>query len=586
MAYAFEKILSQVDPNKINLFAQQAGGSQPEIAGTQAPETKTETGGAVGTGGGAGAQVQSASVPSEGAAGRSVGTQRAFEASQKSGPVDLGKSFEQTSAKIAAAQKGLQEEANKYREEEMARQQYDVGQDVIEKAIKGDKEAEGKVATTLGQTTPVRAGAWTPKTDYTIEEVERYGSTPGVRKMLFQQAGPGYTAGSAALDAARLMADPTYQRSLGALRTGQKELEDIAKGYADPEKGLQKSIETAGKEKLETSQKAIKEKLGGALKNLETTNAAEFEQFVDEVKALSTSGSEKQKEVIAKSQPEIAKRIQEVIQIRPDLAKYLTPDFINAFSINPSAYVKATALDKVSAENFYNPEEAATFNRIMGLLGQGGPAKMAGTMPGSSGYLDVDAYTAALQGAAEEKNRAADIAARQAIDQARARAEAKSAQARSQIADPNFLATLAANARASLGRGDIAGDIIDPYQFYRSGEVSGSAMDYLDPADVAAVNAAYEELMTPMNVQAGRLFNAPAYTFDEQAYKAAVLARLNELSAAPMVSAPIPPGMPGSTAITFPDDYEGGGGGGSMMPGGIPGKVISGGKKALKKLKF
>jgi hypothetical protein len=111
-------------------------------------------------------------------------------------------------------------------------------------------------------------------------------------------------------------------------------------------------------------------------------------------------------------------------------------------------------------------------------------------------------------------------------------------------------------------------------------------MDYLDPADVAAVNAAYEELMTPMNVQAGRLFNAPAYTFDEQSYKNAVLARLNELSAAPMVSAPIPPGMPGSTAITFPDDYDGGGGGGSMMPGGIPGKVISGGKKALKKLKF
>jgi hypothetical protein len=82
MAYAFEKILSQVDPNKINLFAQQAGGAQPEIAGTQAPETKTETGGAVGTGGGAGAQVQSASVPSEVTAGPDSGPKRLARGSQ------------------------------------------------------------------------------------------------------------------------------------------------------------------------------------------------------------------------------------------------------------------------------------------------------------------------------------------------------------------------------------------------------------------------------------------------------------------------------------------------------------------------
>ena len=642
MAYAFEKILSQVDPNKINLFAGQAGGAQPEVAGTQAPETKTETGGAVGTGGGAGAQVQAASVPSEGAAGRSVGTQRAFEASQKSGPVNLSGRFQNISAGLKKRSEDLQAEANKYAtdadaantfEEWMpakkpdqtvvdqatapqqvnldkkklvdptklmgkpptdrvetdaqkrARERSMQSKDRILGALGGNTEDEAALATILNRTTVDPVPVWNPKTDYIDEDIEMYGSMPGVKKILSREFGPGYTAGMATFDAARLMNDPQYQAQLAQVKKEQADLVKLADGYKDAEKGLEAIERKEAKERLDAAQKHIKDTLGDNLKNLEMSNEKEFEEFQQDIKDVMTVGSEEQKKIIQENQQQIQKRIQEIIQIRPDLAKYLTPEFITGFNIKIEDYVRGYS-GKLSAEDFYDEGEANLFNKIMGWLGKGGQAKMAGTRPDAYGYLDVDAYTAALQGAAEEKNRAADIAARQAIDQARARAEARSAQARSQVADPNFLATLAANARASLGRGDIAGDIVDPYQFYRGGEVSGSAMDYLDPADVAAVNAAYEELMTPMNVQAGRLFNAPAYTFDEQAYKNAVLARLNELAAPPIVSSPIPPAFPGSTAITFPLDYEGGGGGGSSMPGGIPGKVISGGKKVLKKLKF
>lgn len=601
MAYAFEKIMSQVDPNKINLFGGQSG--EPQAMGAQAtgqPETKTEAGGAVETGGGAGAQVKPEKVPSEGAAGRAVGTQRAFEASQKAGPVSLAKNFAETSQGLQKRSQDLQAEANKYasdadlandysfwikpqekdatkiqnylqpfdnnakkidnvapfqqkfatknnitRQNEVAQnamgyQDYDA---LIRAASSGDIEAGKKLSDIVNKTTINAVPVWNPQTDFTDENIDLYGSMPGVQKLLFRQFGPGYTSGMATFDAARLMGDKEYQNQLAQVKQEQENLIKLADSYKDTEKGLEATEKKEAEGRLQEAQSNIKESLGENLKTLETSNEQEFKDFQQDVKDVLTVGSEKQKKVIEENRSAIQKRIEEIVKVRPDLAKYLTQDFINGFGIKLEDFVRGYS-GEVTAEDFYDQGEAEQFNRIMGWLGKGGQAKMPGMKPKAAGYLDVDAYTQAIQGAAEEKNRLADVAARKAIADARARASAGAGAARGQISDPNLLASLSASARASLGRGDIAADIVDPNQFFRRGEVSGSDLDYLDPNDVAAVRSAYEELMTPQDVQAGRLFNAPAYSFDEAAYKNAVIQRLNEL-AGPIGISGIPgPGQP------------------------------------------
>ena len=554
MAYAFEKILSQVDPNKINLFAGQAGGAQPEIAGTQAPETKTETGGAVGTGDGAGAQVQSASIPSEGTAGRSVGTQRAFEASQKAGPVSVSAPMGRVAEKLATAQKGLQEEADKYKTTELGKQQYEVGTEDIQKAVAGDREAGAKVSGTMGRTTVTPVAQWTPQTKYEVSDIEKFKSTPGISRYLHQTLGPGYTAGASALDVQRIRSSPEFQRDLAALEAEQARISDIAKGYAAQDTGLQASVTKTGQERLAAAKKGIEGVLGSEKGALEAQQEAEYQKYLQDVAEAGKAGSAKQKEIAASKQGEVQKRFEEVFAQRPELKKYMTPEAIAAFGISPEQFVKQAETKGLSAQSFYDPKEAERFNRIMQFLG-GTEARVAGEIPQTAGELATEEYLQSVVGRAGQANEAADVAARQAIAQARARAEARGAQARSQVTDPNVLAQRAAQARASLGRGDIAQDIVDASQFYRPGEVSGSAMDYLDPADVAAMNAAYEELMTPQNVQAGRLFNAPAYTFDEQAYKNAVLQRLNAL-AVPTGGPGMPAAIPGGTAIYLPDGYN------------------------------
>jgi len=535
MAYAFEKIQNILDPNKKNIFAEaQDGQTGPENLDTAQDTLKTEASGDISSSGPKNTNLQPASQ-SDAQAARSIGaTQRAFEASKQASPANISAPLSRVSEKLGQASQNLQEEANQFLTGEKAKQVYDVSREEIGKAIGGEKEAGAKVSQTMGMSAPRAVQSFAPKTDYTVEDIENFQSTPGLSRYLRGQYGPSYTAGAAAFDVQRLRSSPEFQKSVSALQSEQNRLNELAKGYLAQDTGLEAQARQYGTENLAASQKAIKEYLGGAQSSLEAENEAEYQAYLQKLKEMEDPQSAARKALAAQSQGDINKRIEEVIAMRPELAKYLTPQNLAAFGMTPEQFIDVASKEGISSQSFYNPEEAARFNRIMGFLGTGGQAKMPGTMPGPAGTFNVEKFATTAAQKAEAANVAADIQARKTIEAALNRARTSRDLAAKQYARlPEELQQIAGQAREALGQGPIDAQIVDPNAFFKAGAVSGSELDYLYPEDVAAVNAAYEELMDPRRLEAGKLLGQSRYSFDTEGYKNAVRQALAQRAGMP-----------------------------------------------------
>jgi hypothetical protein len=533
MAYAFEKIMNQMDQGKINVFGQQQGDSAAQA--NQGPSggetTKTE---AVGdASGGGGASAPRSNFAPDAAASRTVGAQRAFEASKTKAPVSLKTPMSQVSQQISDASQALQDEANKYVTSQTAKQSYGIPKEDLDKAIAGDKDVGARVSSTLSKTQVDPVERFAPKTDYNIEDIEKFQSSPGIASYLRSQFGPSYTAGGAALDVGRLRAAPDFREGVQAMQAQQRALANRASELTG-EKGVESQVRETGQKALGGAQKDIREYLGKAQTDLDAANDLELQSWLKDVGALADPNSAQAQGLLAGAQPNIQKRLDEVLAMRPELQKYMTPEAMAAFGFSPKDFIKGAQTGGITAANFYDAGEADRFNRIMGFLGTGGTAKTAGMRPQGLGDVDVEGYVNRAVGAASKRNEDADIAAQDAIKRIMGSTVGRRDTA---IANPG-IKELAARARVGLQRPEwIPEDIVDPTKFYSQNQVSGNEFDYLSPEDAVALNQAYEELMDPRRVQGGRLYNTPAYTWDEGGYQQAVrdaLARMAGVPASPV----------------------------------------------------
>jgi hypothetical protein len=547
MAYAFEKIMNQMDQGKINVFGQQQGDSAAQA--NQGPSggetTKTE---AVGdASGGGGASAPRSNFAPDAAASRTVGAQRAFEASKTKAPVSLKTPMSQVSQQISDASQALQDEANKYVTSQTAKQSYGIPKEDLDKAIAGDKDVGARVSSTLSKTQVDPVERFAPKTDYNIEDIEKFQSSPGIASYLRSQFGPSYTAGGAALDVGRLRAAPDFREGVQAMQAQQRALANRASELTG-EKGVESQVRETGQKALGGAQKDIREYLGKAQTDLDAANDLELQSWLKDVGALADPNSAQAQGLLAGAQPNIQKRLDEVLAMRPELQKYMTPEAMAAFGFSPKDFIKGAQTGGITAANFYDAGEADRFNRIMGFQGTGGTAKTAGMRPQGLGDVDVEGYVNRAVGAASKRNEDADIAAQDAIKRIMGSTVGRRDTA---IANPG-IKELAARARVGLQRPEwIPEDIVDPTKFYSQNQVSGNEFDYLSPEDAAVLNQSYEELMDPRRVQGGRLYNTPAYNWDESGYQQAVRDALASMAGFPA------PGRPASGPTAFPNQQPG-----------------------------
>jgi len=537
MAYAFEKIMNQMNNPKANIFggdpnAQQGDSQVQSTQGTQG-EVKSSIEGDISSG--SGGSPKSFATPQQ----QNAGAQRAYEAAQKQ-PKAQGvmPAMSQTSANLTAADTKLQEEANKYVETGKADQTYDIPDADVEAAIGGDADKRSKVATTISQAAPKPVKAWAPQTDYNIEDIENFKSTPGISGYLRSQYGPSYSAGQAVFDTGVLRSDPQFYETLRNLEGRQQDLTKKATGYADQDTGVQAQVAKAGKENLTTAQTAIKKFLNDQKAIIEGAQTKELEGFQGDVKAMSEDPARRAAFVDESlKNPEISKRINEVKIERPDLAKYLTPEAMAAFGIDPASFLNVSSTAGITADNFFDEKEATRFNAIMGLLGQGGAAKVAGSKPAGPASFKTEDYIKALFGKASGINEAADTKAQGRKKEIVDRIVEAMGKFNAPLPDPRTFANASAGqVGREFGFGDIDPNMVDINQFFKDlGPGYGNPEEFLTEAEAIEMNQIAEELMDPTRYRAGGKAGAQRYTWDDAGYREALRQAIRGM-----------PGMPGT----------------------------------------
>ncbi len=546
MAYAFDKILNVMN-DKINVFGQPEGGQQQQGQsqgqGSQG-EQKSTTDGDVGAGGGPGSSNGGASATVDNS---SSANQAAFAAAQAR-PRSAFKPFADIGQKLASNEKALQDEANSYVASESAKQNYDIGTSDIEKAAGGDKDLQGKVGSLVSQKTINPVAKFEAKTNPYVSEIEKLGSEPGLTGYFRSQYGPSYSRGAAQFDIGTLQSDPNFYSNLRGLQGKQQDIIKKTDEFYDPEKGLEKQVSTTGNTRLEAAKKAASDYLTKIRGDLEGTNAGELKAFQDEITKLQNDPAYRASKVAGgMADPGIKTGIDQTVAANPELMKYLTPEAIAAFGLDPANYAKIASGD-VTADAFYDASEANRFNAINAMLGLGGEGKVAGTLPSAAPTFDKDKYLQDVIGRGTAANEKANATARARIKEIMDNAAARRAQGLERAGAVNYDDIKNTLRNSLIGKysrqgGDLAKlQGVDINKYFKGPPLEGLAdEDFIDDTQANDLNAAYEELMDPRRISAGRFaegYNPNNYTFDNTGYE-------NELmSMMPDYVPPPPPPVP------------------------------------------
>lgn len=553
MAYAFDKILNVMN-DKINVFGQpqgqQGGQSQTQGQGNQG-EQKTTTDGDVGAGGGPGSSNGGASATVSNA---SNSNQAAFAAAQAQ-PKSSFKPFADIGQKLATNEKALQDEADSYVKTETGKQNYDVATSDIDKAASGDTGLQSKVGGLVAQKTINPIAKFESKTSPYVSDIDKFKSEPGLTGYFRSQYGPSYSRGAAQFDIGRLQSDPEFFSGLRGLEGKQQDLVKKQEGFFDPEAGLEKQVSTTGNARLEASKKAAADYLAKIRGDLEGTNAGELKAYQDELQKLRDDAGYRASKVSAgMADPGIQTGISQAVAANQELGKYLSPEAIAAFGLNPADYAKLASGD-VTADNFYDAGEANRFNAINAMLGVGGAGKVAGAAPGELASFDKDRYLQDVIGRGSAANETANAAARARIKEIMDNAAARRAQGMERAGAVNYDDIKNRSREALVGKysregRDLAGlQGVDINKYFQGVSREGlTDQDFIDASQANDLNAAYAELMDPRKVAAGRFaegYNPANYTFDQAGYEEA----LRAIGMAQM--APPPPPAPSQVSDAY-----------------------------------
>lgn len=367
MAYAHDAddAAAQQQP-KNDIFGNIAGamdsGGQAEpgqLPGVQ--RTTTETG--VGSSAGSSAGGESAPAPQQPA-----GQASASSLSQKNlGKAQAPRAVGQAQDELKTAQEGFQKEADAYTQS-AKNTNYNVDTPTIDQAISGNKDASGKILSTMHQV--VAPEAFAPQTDTSLKTSYALSSPAGVKNALQQEGGQHMTSGMARFDAGLLGQNKDFNNTLSSLQKGRSDfLTDVDKQTKDRATEAQKIKEA----NLASAQKDIVGQLGSK------------KQIIDEQANMKRDLAKQQydKLVAQGVPPNMAdEMIQRIKSEQAPLEQAGGANWSTKLSTNGldlSKYGEVSPYD-ANAADYFDPDQANQWNNIEGLLGGTG-SRIAGAAP-------------------------------------------------------------------------------------------------------------------------------------------------------------------------------------------------------------
>lgn len=580
MAYAFSSIKRAMqgptaDADKQDIFGGQATTTntveeQQQLGGNAGVKTSTE--GEIG-GSSAGSPEGQSEAPATVEQGQSAG-RAALRASL--GKTKSPKALDDVSAAITARDQELTKEADTYTSAAKPKFNYAVGNEDIEKAIGGDVETQGKVKGLLGKATIDPVDSFKPETDVQVQDAIKLQSDPGLQELMARGQGPTYSRGESAFDLRALKRTPGFTNTLGAIAASQEALNQRKRDLGGT---TTKAVEEYGKGQLDAAKKGATDYLVGQETALAESNAAQAKEAQDKLDNLrrqglsATAGDVKAvlRDLQAKYgeiDPRVVRFIEQAAGVN---LKGESVYNLASAKIDPGQFQKFRETP-YAADDFYDEGEASRFNSIMGLLGKGGPQKVAGAQDAGAYSFDRDAYADAVSQGAYGMRGEQDTKNLSEIDEIR-----RLAQERADAADAGWLGLnpgdeatrLAAEARGSGGsffdpnlaqyyekyfpKGETG---IDPASFYTGDTRDLQWSDVLSASDAAKMNALAEDAAIDDRYSAGSAALGSQASFNRDAYLNALRAKIDEAikrDATPVAPTDAPPddGQPTPTPSGF-----------------------------------
>lgn len=386
MAYAYDKLYNamgrqpQPEPQQTNIFAGEqvgapAGGAQQQMPGSSAARVRTAS-----TEGQLGPETRAAKPQGteSGAAPGPTSSSAAVRANvgKTQAPVDLGK----ISSSIGDAKAKVQGEADTFLQGESIQpftgspgSKAVTPEHAVDPATfaKVDEwalgiptgaepspypEADGPDWMTTYQQGPGGARAFEAKTNTDFRDVQDLATDAGVQNLLRRRGDAEYTAGEAAFDAGLLRQDPRFQEQRRQVLDANKDLVDTK---AKLEAESQGKAQNARNANFNTWKDAITRHLDEIAKGYRTDALRREAAFDADLDTPANYANTQADEVLRdlKADPQFASLANQLSLEGIDVG-----GFVQA-GMNP---------DQTSAEQFYTPEEAARFSKILDLLGRGG----------------------------------------------------------------------------------------------------------------------------------------------------------------------------------------------------------------------
>lgn len=491
------------------------------------------------------------------------------------GKTQSPKALEGVQNSLTMANQKLQDEANQYTSSQQAKQQYAVGNDDLEKAIgsQDPNSAERKKASELlNRQTINQVDMWKPQTDYEVEDSRLLNNDAGLQELASRGMGPRYTAGEAAFDVRALRKTPGFTNLIRQLQGQQQDLRSSA------EKDRAKEIEDYGKQNLTTAQTGARNYLTQQESAIDAQNDAEAKSYNEQIAALKASGIGKDKIDALEEQA----RQAALARLDPRYARVA-----GGLGVDIDPYLSYSA--DQGRDQFVDDSEARRFNSIMGLLGQGGPAKAAALPVGPQYSVNQDGLNNAMIQRIQMAREAEDNAQRAKLNEIMGGLHSAKDQ-RLKERDANAFNQALDTAYSTLQDGDSQRYGISPQEimnqinlrdYYNPGGGDWNDLDFADQGTAAEINAINADLGGGTAYGAGRNFTE-GVNFKQDAYRDAIMNVLRNMGRLPEQAPGAGPN--GNTNSTWVDQFKDTAGGVGGAPSAITREMLDGLSKSNRRV--
>lgn len=469
MAYAFsaidELLKGQQGGEPVqgsNIFAAESPaqvGAQTQDGADRSMEaetgTKTVAEGGMGTG-------DKATTPEAGGGKESQAATTKSMADKAAVQANIGKTAEPTAlegikGQLAANQARLKKEAEDYMKAEKGRQTYAYDQPTVQRAISGqDQGAFDYIGQLLG-TQSAKPVEEFKASDVGVKDVDYLGTEAGMKQLLARGKDPRYTGGMAAFDLRALQKTPGFGQTVRDIQGEQERLQQAVGTTAQDVEGR---AGLYGEQQLAGAKESVQGLLRAAQNALVQGNIDEAAMYNQQLQGLDVGAIGG--EAAAQAAENLRQRISGV---DPYVAGFIDPA-----SVDPRAYLSRG--QELGAERFVSADEAAQFNRIMSLLGEGGQA-WSESLPVTDAATNYAVDRAALENQLlQEAQRG--YGAYEATTQGQIDAIRQAAQARADAEDARRAAVLAGQEAPEWARGEAQRAI-------EEAGIQGADVGYLDP---------------------------------------------------------------------------------------------------------